>query len=73
MLNVGLHGLEGSGAAKTNAGFFEKGILNAFESDHRNGGSALEVKAVGNGHSHSKQYVLPWPDMLTRLNSHGKL
>lgn len=58
MFNVGLHGLEAPGAAKKNVGFFEKGLLNAFESDHRNGGGALEVKAIANGHSHSEHLTI---------------
>jgi len=33
---------------------FEKGILKAMESDHAANGHALEVKAVVNGHCHSK-------------------
>lgn len=51
-LDVGLHGLEGKGTAKTNGGFFEKGLMNALESDHRAGGGNLEVKVVANGHCH---------------------
>ena len=46
--------LEESGASKKSAGFFHKGILQAFESDHRAGGRAPEVKVVANGHCHSK-------------------
>lgn len=33
---------------------FEKGILKAMENDHAANGHALEVKAVVNGHCHSK-------------------
>ena len=51
-LDVGLHDLESTGSAKKNEGFFEKGLLKAMESDHLAGGSALEVKVVGNGHCH---------------------
>ena len=51
-LDVGLHNLEPKGAAKKNEGFFEKGLLKAMESDHLAGGSAREVKVVGNGHCH---------------------
>ncbi|PFH51912.1 hypothetical protein AMATHDRAFT_141299 [Amanita thiersii Skay4041] len=51
-LDVGLHDLEGPGNAKTNEGFFEKGILQAMESDRRNAGPATEVKVVANGHCH---------------------
>jgi hypothetical protein len=53
-LDTGLHGLEGKGSAKKNGEFFEKGLLNALESDHRAGGANLEVKVVANGHCHSK-------------------
>ncbi|KAF8517953.1 Metallo-dependent phosphatase [Hysterangium stoloniferum] len=41
--------LEGSGSAKKNAGFFEKALLKAPESDD---GRGREVKVVGNGHCH---------------------
>ncbi|KAF7982612.1 hypothetical protein HWV62_27650 [Athelia sp. TMB] len=51
-LDVGLKGLEANSNAKKNDGFFEKGLLKAKESDHLAGGNALEVKVVGNGHSH---------------------
>lgn len=51
-LDFGLRGLEPSGAAKKSDGFFEKGLLKAMESDHLAGGSAREVKAIGNGHCH---------------------
>ncbi|TBU30138.1 Metallo-dependent phosphatase [Dichomitus squalens] len=45
--------LEESGASKKSAGFFHKGLLQAFESDHRAGGRATEVKVVANGHQHN--------------------
>ncbi|RDB23740.1 putative inactive purple acid phosphatase 29 [Hypsizygus marmoreus] len=51
-LDVGMHGLERPGNAKTNAGFFEKALLMAHESDHVAKGDAHEVKVVGNGHCH---------------------
>ncbi|KAF8577708.1 Metallo-dependent phosphatase [Ramaria rubella] len=41
--------LEGSGAAKKNAGFFEKALLKAAETDE---GYGREVKVVANGHCH---------------------
>nr|VWO97910.1 Zn(2)-C6 fungal-type domain-containing protein [Ganoderma boninense] len=44
--------LEESGASKQSAGFFHKGVLQAFESDHRTGGRAPEVKVIANGHCH---------------------
>jgi hypothetical protein len=50
-LDVGIQG-DKPGSAKKNDGFFEDGLLKAFESDHVAGGSTLEVKAVGNGHCH---------------------
>lgn len=43
---------ETSGAAKKNGGMFEKGLLTALESAHRNGGAIPEVKVVANGHCH---------------------
>ena len=52
-LDVGQHDLEENGAAKKQAGFFHKGLLQAMESDHRAGGRASEVKVVANGHCHS--------------------
>ncbi|EGN95034.1 hypothetical protein SERLA73DRAFT_125374 [Serpula lacrymans var. lacrymans S7.3] len=52
LLDYGLHGLEGPGAAKKSDGFFEKGLLTALESDHRASASIPEVKVVGNGHCH---------------------
>lgn len=47
-LDVGVQ-LEGSGAAKKNAGFFVKALLNASEDGE---GHGTEVKVVGNGHCH---------------------
>ncbi|KAF8519664.1 Metallo-dependent phosphatase-like protein [Gautieria morchelliformis] len=47
-LDVGQQ-LDGPGAAKKNAGFFVKALLNATEDD---GGHGREVKVVGNGHCH---------------------
>ncbi|EIN09401.1 Metallo-dependent phosphatase [Punctularia strigosozonata HHB-11173 SS5] len=51
-LDVGIHGLEDKGSAKKNEGFFEKGLLQALESEHNAGGNAREVKVVANGHCH---------------------
>lgn len=53
-LNVGISGLEKSGSANTNEGFFEKGVLQALESPHVEVGKkgVPEVKAIGNGHCH---------------------
>ncbi|KAG6857449.1 hypothetical protein H0H87_003516 [Tephrocybe sp. NHM501043] len=53
-LDVGTSGQESAGNAKTNAGFFEDGVLKAMENDHVGKGNAPEVKAIGNGHCHSK-------------------
>ncbi|KIJ55458.1 hypothetical protein M422DRAFT_151719 [Sphaerobolus stellatus SS14] len=47
-LDVGQQ-LEGPGSAKKNAGFFEKALLGAAETDD---GRGREVKVVGNGHCH---------------------
>jgi hypothetical protein len=52
-LDVGISDLEGKGSAKGNAGFFEKGLMTALESNHRSGGVNREVKVVANGHCHS--------------------
>ncbi|KAM5544157.1 hypothetical protein V8D89_002206 [Ganoderma adspersum] len=41
--------LEESGASKKSAGFFHKGILQAFESDHRASGRAPEVDGSASG------------------------
>lgn len=53
-LDVGVHDLEENGAAKQQAGFFHKALLQALESDHRAGGTATEVKVVANGHCHGE-------------------
>ena len=45
--------MERKGSAKGNDGFFEKGLMNALESNHRAGGLYREVKVVANGHCHS--------------------
>ncbi|KAG6837346.1 hypothetical protein H0H93_010948 [Arthromyces matolae] len=45
-LDVGVHGQETPGNAKTNGGFFENGILKAMETEHVAKGSALEVKSL---------------------------
>lgn len=49
---MGISDLEGKGSAKGNAGFFEKGLMTALESNHRAGGGYKEVKVIANGHSH---------------------
>lgn len=54
MLDIGLHDLEKSGAAKKSDGMFEKGLKKALESGHVTGGGIPEVKVVANGHCHSK-------------------
>jgi hypothetical protein len=51
-LDVGISGLEGKGSAKGNDGFFEKGLMNALESNHRARGINREVKVIANGHQH---------------------
>ncbi|KAI0342973.1 Metallo-dependent phosphatase [Trametopsis cervina] len=51
-LDVGDSGLEESGNAKKQDGFFNKALLTALESGHRAGGTAREVKVVANGHCH---------------------
>lgn len=58
-LDFGSHDLELSGAAKTNGGMFEKGLLKAMESDHSAGRSTREVKVVANGHCH-REFSLAW-------------
>lgn len=50
---MGLSDLEGKGSANGNDGFFEKGLMNALESNYRTGRVYREVKVVANGHSHS--------------------
>jgi len=57
-LDVGIHGDERPGAAKTNGGFFENGLLKAYESDHVASATRHEVKVVGNGHCHSKIHYI---------------
>ena len=49
-LDKGESGNELPGNSKESDGFFEKAILGSLESDHTGKGSALEVKAIGNGH-----------------------
>ncbi|KAL1696645.1 Metallo-dependent phosphatase-like protein [Schizophyllum commune] len=51
-LDKGESGNELPGNSKESDGFFEKAILGSLESDHTGKGSALEVKAIGNGHCH---------------------
>ncbi|KAI9064007.1 Metallo-dependent phosphatase [Trametes sanguinea] len=51
-LDRGISDLEEPGAAKRQAGFFHKGLLQASESDHLAGGHIPEVKVVANGHCH---------------------
>jgi hypothetical protein len=51
-LDVGTHGLEDPGNAKHNDGFFEKGVLQAKESDRRNSIFIPEIKVIANGHCH---------------------
>ena len=53
-LDIGIHDLEGKGSANSSDGFFDKGIMQAFESDHAAAGTLKEVKVIGNGHCHSK-------------------
>ncbi|KAG2346718.1 Metallo-dependent phosphatase [Suillus weaverae] len=52
LLDIGLHDLEGSGAAKKSDGMFDKGLKTALESGHVMGGGIPEVKVVANGHCH---------------------
>ncbi|TFK29749.1 phosphatase DCR2 [Coprinopsis marcescibilis] len=51
-LDVGITGMEMPGNAKSNDGFFENGILKAYESDHTSNRGIPEVKVIGNGHCH---------------------
>jgi hypothetical protein len=53
-LDKGITGQELPGNAKTNDGFFEKGILQALESDHVSHTAIPEVKVIGNGHCHRR-------------------
>lgn len=66
-LDVGLHDLEESGAAKKQDGFYHKGVLQAMESDHRAGGNAREVKVISNGHCHSAYCILSPSRWLTSV------
>ncbi|KAG2057207.1 hypothetical protein BDR06DRAFT_951873 [Suillus hirtellus] len=50
VLDIGLHNLEGSGAAKKSDGMFDKGLKKALESGHIASGDIPEVKVVANGH-----------------------
>jgi hypothetical protein len=50
VLDIGLHDLEGSGAAKKSDGMFDKGLKKALESGHVASGDIPEVKVVANGH-----------------------
>lgn len=52
ILDIGISGQELPGNAKNNDGFYEKGILQAMESDRQSLSNAPEVKAIGNGHCH---------------------
>ncbi|KAG1878635.1 Metallo-dependent phosphatase-like protein [Suillus tomentosus] len=52
VLDIGLHDLEGSGAAKKSDGMFDKGLKKALESGHVASGDIPEVKVVANGHCH---------------------
>ncbi|KAJ2918633.1 hypothetical protein MD484_g1753, partial [Candolleomyces efflorescens] len=51
-LDKGITGQETPGNANTNDGFFEKGVLQALESDHVSHTAIPEVKVIGNGHCH---------------------
>jgi len=51
-LDFGISGQETNGNANTNDGFFEKGILRAYESDRSTNRGVPEVKVIGNGHCH---------------------
>lgn len=55
-LDIGISGLEESGAAKKSDGMFENGLLRALETDHRGASAIPEVKVVANGHCHSKSH-----------------
>ena len=56
-LDIGIHDIEERGDAKHDAGFFDKGILQAFETEHKAGGYAREVKVIANGHCHGASYT----------------
>jgi len=54
-LDIGIHGQEAAGNAKSSDGFFEKGILKALESNHVNANTGYgekEIKVISNGHCH---------------------
>ncbi|PPR01694.1 hypothetical protein CVT24_001522 [Panaeolus cyanescens] len=51
-LDVGTSDLETPGNAKHNDGFFQKGVLQALESEHIAKRKVPEVKVIGNGHCH---------------------
>lgn len=55
-LDLGTSDLETPGNAKKNDGFFAKGVLQALESDHVSKRKVPEVKVIGNGHCHCRQY-----------------
>lgn len=57
-LDIGTHDIEEPGNAKNSDGFFEKGVLNALETEHNAGGNAREVKVIANGHCHSESLIL---------------
>lgn len=57
MLDIGTHDLEDPGSAKHNDGFFEKGILQAKESDRRNSIFTPEIKVIANGHCHREHFL----------------
>ncbi|KAG2046800.1 hypothetical protein BDR06DRAFT_1034421 [Suillus hirtellus] len=50
VLDISLHNLERSGAAKKSDGMFDKGLKKALESGHIASGDIPEVKVVANGH-----------------------
>lgn len=52
-LDIGIHDIEDHGNAKGNDGFYEKGVLRAFETSHNAGGGQHEIKVIANGHCHS--------------------
>ncbi|PAV20053.1 Metallo-dependent phosphatase [Pyrrhoderma noxium] len=51
-LDIGIHDIEDHGNAKGNDGFYEKGVLTAFETSHNAGGGQHEIKVIANGHCH---------------------
>jgi len=51
-LDIGIHDIEERGDAKQSDGFFDKAILQTFESDHSASGQLKEVKVISNGHCH---------------------